>query len=309
MKPFKSILEFQKTFDTNDKCREYLELQIWNGKPICPYCGCEKSYKLTKGHRYNCANPECKRTFSVTVGTIFENTKIPLTKWFYAMYILAVHSKGISSLQLSIWLNVTQKTAWFLNHRIRQTFGEKTSLLLGNMVEVDETYVGGKFKNKRLSIRKTMVAISGSHEHKTAVMGLLERDGKVITQVVDDTKRETVLPILLKTIIPGSTLHTDSSHIYTPLKNVFKHESVNHTQNEYVRGNVHTNTIEGFWSLLKRQIVGIHHNVSPQHLQRYCNEASYRYNQRGLAQDERFADTLKNSKGGRLTYDELIDRI
>jgi len=147
IKSFKSILEFQKVFATNDVCREYLELQLWNGKPICPYCFGDKAYKLSKGHRYNCGNPECKRTFSVTVGTVFENTKIPLTKWFLAIYILSVHSKGISSLQLATWLDVTQKTSWFLNHRIREMLADKNPFQLSGTVECDEVYIGGLESN------------------------------------------------------------------------------------------------------------------------------------------------------------------
>ncbi len=175
---------------------------------------------------------------------------------------------------------------------------------LEGMVEVDETYVGGKFKNKRLSIRTKMKATSNSHDHKTAVMGLVQRDGKVITKVVENTRRETVLPIVVANIKLGTILNTDSSWMYTPLGAAYKHEVVNHQQNEYVRGNVHTNTIEGYWSLLKRQIVGIHHQVSPKHLQRYCNEASFRYNNKGVTQDVRFANALTNCEGS-LQWKEL----
>ena len=148
MKPFKSLIEFQKHFDTDEKCREFLIQQRWNGSPKCPHCACEKVYKFKDGKRYNCSNSECKSVFSVTVGTMYENTKIPLPKWFLASYILSVHSKGISSVQLAGYIGTTQKTAWFLAHRIREMLNEKEPKLLNGVIEVDETYIGGKEKNK-----------------------------------------------------------------------------------------------------------------------------------------------------------------
>lgn len=307
MKTFKSILAFQAQFNTDEKCRKYLELQRWGNTPACPHCGSVNVCRFATGKLFKCR--ECRKKFSVTVGTVFESSKIPLTKFFLAMYILTNHSKGISSLQLAKWLDCTQRTAWFINHRIRLSLAETEPQILTGMVEADETYIGGKFKNKPLRVRTAMKATSNSHEHKTPVMGLLQRKGKLITKVVSNTRQETVLPILIDKIKLGSELHTDSSHIYKPLAKVYIHQTVNHENNEYVRGNVHVNSIEGYWNLLKKQIIGIHHSVSPKHLQRYCDESAYRYNNRTLTQDVKFADALARCDGKRLKYEDLILNI
>lgn len=307
MQAFKSILSFQKHFGTEKKCREYLELQRWNGTPACPHCASINNTRLKGGKRFQCNEKECRGKFSVTVGTVFENTKIPLTKWFLAMYILANHSKGISSTQLANWLDVTQTTAWFLNHRIREMLGEKSDALLSGIVEVDETYYGGKEKNKHVSKRKSKGGVDG----KTMVIGAIERGGKSIrTKIIEKTNIEQVTEFIRENIEPNSTMVTDEHKAYKRVKNEYNHETVSHGKDEYVRKdnkNIHTNSIEGFWSVLKRQINGIHHFVTPKHLQRYCNEASYRYVNRGLAQDERFADALSRCNG-RLKYNDLIGK-
>lgn len=303
MKTFKSILQFQKEFSSEEKCREALELQRWNGTPACPFCGSIGVTRFANNNKiFKCK--DCRKKFSVTVGTIYENTKIPLTKWFLAHYILSVHSKGISSLQLANMLDVTQKTAWFLNHRIRVMLTDKAPELLHGIVEVDETYIGGKNKNKRKSKR---VEGTQGGAGKTMVFGAIQREGKVITKVVKDTTAETLIGEIKKNIETGSIMVSDENTSYTSLtKNDYKHVTVSHGKEEYVRGAAHTNSIEGVWSLLKRQIVGIHHNVSPKHLQRYCNEATFRYNAKGLTQDVRFAESLANCEG-RLKYQDLIN--
>ncbi len=304
MKPFKSIIEFQKHFDTNEKCREFLELQRWNGTPACPFCGSVNVHRFANNNKiFKCREKECHHKFSVTVGTIYENTKIPLTKWFLATYILSVHSKGISSLQLANWLAVTQKTAWFLNHRIREMLTDKAPELLSGVVEIDETFVGGKLANKHNSQKKDI----GRFDNKTVVFGAVQRDGKVKTKIVPDTTKESLIPAVYENIEKGSVMVSDENPSYNDVSKDYSHAKVNHSAKEYVRGAAHTNTIEGFWSLLKRQIIGIHHNVSPKHLQRYCNEAAYRYNNKELLQDERFSDALSNCDG-RLTYKSLINK-
>lgn len=301
IKAFASILEFQKEFNTDEKCREYLEQQRWNGTPACPFCGSLNVHRYTTDKRkFNCREKECKRIFSVTVGTIYENTKIPLTKWFLATYILSVHSKGISSLQLATWLDITQKTAWHLNHRIRESLTYKQPKQLKGIVEVDESFIGGKFSNIHLSKRKKLEKF----DNKTMVFGALEREGKVVTKVVPDTTAESLIPAIQENIEEGSIMVSDENSSYHGLKKSYKHVKINHSKGEYVRGAAHTNTLEGFWSLLKRQINGIHHSVSPKHLQRYCNESAFRYNKREVTQDERFANALENCEGT-LSYDEL----
>lgn len=302
MKTFKSILQFQKTFDTDEKCRLQLEQSRWNGTPACVFCGSVSVTRFSNNNKiFKCK--DCRKKFSVTVGTIYENTKIPLTKWFLANYILSVHSKGISSLQLANMLDVTQKTAWFLNHRIRVMLTDKAPALLHGIVEVDETYIGGKNSNRRKSKRKEGTQGGAG---KTMVFGAIQREGKVITKVVSDTTAETLIGEIKKNIETGSIMVSDENVSYNTVGgNDYKHVTVSHGKEEYVRGAAHTNTIEGVWSLLKRQIVGIHHNVSPKHLQRYCNEATFRYNNKLVTQDVRFADSLANCEG-RLKYQDLI---
>jgi transposase-like protein len=219
------------------------------------------------------------------------------------MYILSNHSKGISSLQLASWLDVSQTTAWFLNHRIREMLKDNSGDLLSGVVEVDETYIGGKISNKHVSKRKAI----GKFDNKTMVFGAVQREGKLITKVVLNTKAESLIPAINEHIEKGSIMVSDENTSYNTLSKDYKHVSVNHGKEEYVRGAAHTNTIEGAWSLLKRQITGIHHSVSAKHLQRYCNESTYRYNRKGITQDVRFADALANCNG-RLKYKDLINK-
>ena len=301
MKTFKSILEFQKHFNTDEKCRLSLEQQRWGNTPACCFCGSTNCTRIKDGKRFQCNEKECRKQFSVTVGTVAENTKVPLTKWFLAMYILSNHSKGISSLQLAGWLDVTQKTAWFLNHRIREMLTDKAPELLTGVVEVDETYVGGKEGNKHKSKRKVKAGAGG----KAMVFGAVQRKGKVTTKVIPDTTANSLVNAVTENIEEGTSMVSDENQGYNSLKNKYRHSKVNHSKGEYVRNAAHTNTIEGFWSLLKRQINGIHHSVSPKHLHRYCNESVYRYNAKKLAQDERFLNALSNCEG-RLTYSNLI---
>lgn len=302
MKTFKSILEFQNRFNTEEKCREYLELQRWNGTPACPFCGSINVHRFSNNIKvFKCREKQCRKKFSVTVGTIYENTKVPLTKWFLATYVLSVHSKGISSLQLANWLGVTQKTAWFINHRIREMLTDNAPELLTDIVEVDETYIGGKESNKPLRKRK----VKGGVGNKSMVVGAVQRQGNVKTKVVPQATIENISKTIGEFVEEGSVMITDESNVYNKVKQNYKHEKVNHQIKEYVRGIVHTNTIEGYWNILKKQINGIHHFVSPKHLQRYCNESAFRYNNRRLAQDERFAVSIKQCEG-RLKYDNLI---
>lgn len=301
MKAFKSIFEFQAHFNSEEKCREFLEFQRWNGTPCCPHCGSVKVKRFETDKRiFKCKEKECRQKFSVTVGTIYQDSKLPLTKWFLATYILSVHSKGISSLQLANWLGITQKSAWHLNHRIRQMLSNNAPEILDGICEVDETYVGGKEGNKHVS-KKGLT-------QKAMVVGAIQRKGKVKTKVVKSTDIETLTETVKGFIAPDSTMVTDEHHGYNRLKKLYEHKTINHREKQYVRQDtilVHTNNIEGYWNILKKQINGIHHFVSPKHLQRYCDESAFRFNNREALQDERFSFALSNFEGT-LQYKALI---
>jgi transposase-like protein len=307
MKAFKSIIEFQKVFGTDEACRLYLEEQRWGGTPACPHCGSTDVCRFkTDVKIFKCR--DCRKKFSVTVGTVYQDRKLPLHKIFLAVYILSTHSKGISSLQLASFLDISQKAAWLLNHKVRSMLTEKAPVLLSEVVEVDETFVGGKHKNRH-EWKKEEIRLAGFKD-KTMVVGLVQRgkDGKnskVRTTIAKDVTKETLQNMVRENVAKGATVYTDELNSYKGLQGDYSHDAVGHAAKEYVRGKVHTNSIEGYWSLLKRQIVGIHHQVSPKHLQRYCNEASFRYNNKGVTQDVKFADALQNCEGV-LQWKELI---
>ncbi len=298
---FRSILELVQYFNSEEKCAEYLAEKRWHGHPVCPKCGNGSVYTLKgKVKRYKCAG--CREQFSVRVGTIFEDSKIGLQKWFLAIYLITAHKKGISSLQLSRDLHVTQKTAWFMLHRVRYALAYEPTEQMSGTVEVDETYVGGKDKNRHAS--KRTHDFGGSK--KAAVVGIVERGGNVIARHTPNTDKKTILPIIHAAVTKGTTICSDEFAGYTSLRKVYDHQTVKHGAFEYVSGAIHTNSIEGFWSLLKRGIVGIYHFTSEKHLQKYVDEFVFRYNSRSISDSGRFDQMLSNSQG-RLTYKTLIN--
>ena len=304
MKQFKNLTQLYDFFKDEETCRNYLEQHRWGGTVACPFCGVVNPYRTNRG--FKCRDKQCHKKFSVTVGTVYENSKIPLRTWFAAVYLATSAKKGISSLQAARQLGVTQKTAWFLNHRIREMLKSKAPHMLRNEVQVDETYVGGKTRNKHKSKRR----IDNKIDDKTPVIGLVEKNGKVVAQVVPFASKNNIRELIERHIEVNSIMVTDSHHLYHSLTKDEKyiHETVYHNTEEYVneRG-FHTNTIEGFFSLLKRGIYGIYHSVSPWHLQRYCEEFSFRYNSRKITDDERFELSIQNSDG-RLKYNQLIGK-
>lgn len=291
-------------FNDPDAAREHLEEIRWPNGPVCPHCGgFERIHKVqgTK-HRpglYACR--DCNGHFTVTVGTVFERSKIPLQVWFQAVYYLCSSKKGISSHQLHRMLGVTYKTAWFMTHRIREAMRDGTfgGQLGGEnrSVEVDETYVGGKAKNR---------AFRKEPPKKEAVVSLVEREGKVRSFHVARVTAKTLRPIITKHIDPRTRMQTDEAPVYEKIGREFAgHGRVNHSIDEYVRGVIdHTNTVENYFSILKRGIYGTYQHVSEAHLKRYVGEFDFRYNSRDVSDVERTMSALKGIEGKRLTYQQ-----
>jgi len=291
-----NLLEFQKNFGTEEQCLAYLEQTRWSKGRFCPHCKSEKTYKFADGLLFKCG--ECKKQFTVKVGTIFSDSKIPLFKWFLAIYLATSLKKGISSMQLSRYISVTQKSSWFMLQRIRYAI-EKSGNggLLENVVEVDETYVGGKHSGKR----------GRGAEGKTPIVGIVQRKGIVRTETVSDTTARTVRKIVRDNVKIGTYILTDEYRSYNRLEqDGYFHGRITHSAGEYANGEIHTNTIEGFWSHLKRGIDGVYHHVSPKHLQKYCKEFEYRYNTRTMKDFDRFTDSL-GLTNQRLTYNQLTN--
>lgn len=301
LRDFDSLFQLLDYFTTEEICEEHLAVIRWNGAPTCPYCESERVNSL-KGStaRYKCYG--CRKQFGVKVGTIFHDSKISLRKWFVAVYLVTAHKKGISSCQLARDLKISQKSAWFVLQRIRETYSP-TSEKFTNTVEIDETYIGGKETNKH-SNNKAENPYIGT---KTPVLGILERDGKVFAVPVKNKSAKELLPIMVDKVETGSTIYTDEWKAYKPLRKDFNHSFVCHKANEYVSGSVHTNGIENFWSLLKRGIDGIYHQVSDKHLGRYVNEFTFRFNNRELSEGSKFDVALANGTNKRLDYKTLIN--
>lgn len=298
---FKNLKELMLQLADEKVCREYMEHMRWNGSPFCPHCNSTKPYKFKDGKGYRCSNKVCKKDFSVTVGTIFENSKVKLSTWLAAIYLLTGHKKGISSHQLARDLGVTQKTAWFINHRVRLIMGDPNPEPLENIVEIDETYVGGKFANMNRKRRKQWQ--QKNIDNKTAVMGLLERDGKARLTVIGE---KTFKDVVRENVNNNALVVTDTHLAYVGLNHEFAgHLSVNHSRSQYRDGLAYTNSVEGFFSVFKRTIFGTYHQVSPKPLHRYCAETSYRFNFRKITDAERFRYAITNIEG-RLKYHDLI---
>jgi len=293
---FDSLISLASFFSTDAKCKAVLRESRWGDEVACPVCGSTHVYERKDG-RFMCA--DCDHTFSVISGTIFENTKISLRKWFMAMYLISSHKKGISSLQLSRDVKVTQKTAWFMLQKIRSLYNQSVPELSGD-VECDETYIGGKETNKH-EWKKTEGTQGRSTKTKTGVFGMVERStGSVVAKTIKDSKSATLINLIKDYVKEGSRIYTDEYIGYHSLKDSedYSHFSVNHKMKEFVSGEKnHTNTIEGFWGQLKRMIMGVYHFVSAKYLQRYVDEAVFRYNTRTQKEGERFQIMFSRSIG------------
>lgn len=289
---FDSLFSVMEYFNNDIICKQAVAQSRWSdGDVVCPYCG-EHHCHFCKDSRYLCR--KCNHKFNVTVGTIFENSKVSLRKWFVAMYLISSHKKGIASHQLSRDIKVTQKSAWFMLQKIRSLYAQDTEELNGE-IECDEAYIGGREKNKRQS-KKTEGTQGRSTKTKTPVFGIIEREGKLVASKVQDTKGNTLCPLIRQFVKEGSRIFTDEFIGYNSLYNSeYNHAIVHHNAKEFVVGDAHTNTIEGFWGQLKRSIFGIYHFVSAKCLQRYVDEAVFRYNTREDKESVRFAKMFGRS--------------
>lgn len=297
-------------FSDEDAARKHFEELRWPDGPICPHCGVideatELQGNSTRAGVYKCR--ACRKPFTATVGTLYERSKIPLHKWLLATHLMASSKKGISAHQLWRMLGFgSYRTAWFMAHRIREGMRElKFDTPMGGegkTVEADETYIGGKEKNKHAKVRK---ADNIGGKGKEIVFSLVERGGRVRSHHVASVTAKTLRPILVAQLDSKTALMTDDAGQYRHMNKDFTHETVNHGAGEYVRGNAHTNTIEGYFSVMKRGITGTYHHVSQQHLKRYLAEFDFRYNERmalGVNDASRAAKAVKGIAGKRLTY-------
>ncbi|MGI8636075.1 MAG: IS1595 family transposase [Segetibacter sp.] len=290
-----NLVEFQQKFSSEQECLNYLEKARWGDKAICPHCGSIKTYRFKSGVLFKCG--DCRKQFTAKVGTIFSDSKVPLYKWFLAIYLATSLKKGISSVQLSKYAGVTQKTAWFMLQRIRFALEKGNGDLLSGNVEVDETYVGGKAQNR--AYKKVA--------EKAVVFGMVERDGNSKLKHVRSSVARVLLPEISKSVVTASQIHSDQWGAYKTLpQRGYNHSVVNHVTQQYVTDLSHTQNIENIWSQLKRSIYGIYHHVSPKHLQKYCSETEYRYNTRKMTDIERFYAWFLRSNN-RLKYKELIN--
>jgi transposase-like protein len=301
----KTLQEAILYFSDHENCLSYLVARRpeWKNGIVCPRCGSTSVGFLKNQLRWQCSNRHPKRQFSVKVGTIMEDSPIGLDKWLPAMWMLQNSKNGISSCEIARALGVTQKTAWFLLHRIRLAQQGKNSGKLSGQVEVDETFIGGKARNMHASKRE-----KNRPFEKAVVMGVLKRGGEVRATVIQDREKETLQPIVEKHVRKGSNVYTDELLSYWGLEEKYAHQVINHAES-YVEGKVHTNGLENFWSLLKRGLHGTYVSVEPFHLFRYIDEQACRYNNRKMDDAARFDLAVRQIMEKRLTYAELTGKV
>lgn len=309
----KTLQEAILHFADEDVCRDTVAKMRWPNGVACPRCGSLGVSWLEKQKRWQCKSRHTTRQFSVKVGTIFEDSPIPLTKWLPAIWLIGSAKNGISSYELGRSLALDQKSAWFVLHRVRLAMQEGGFDSFRGTVEVDESFIGGKARNMHFWERQEKIKGKRGGAGKAAVMGILERHGpnghsRVRTQVVPNTRRASLGPVIQVNVETGSTIYSDGKGSYDRLSEQYFHDAVNHDASEYVRDAVHTNGIENYWALLKRSLGGTYVSVEPFHLFRYLDEQAYRFNNRKASDAERFEGILANVTGRRLTYDELTGK-
>jgi transposase-like protein len=300
----KSLMEAIEYFSDPDNALEYLVSLRWPNGVVCPYCGHKTPSFLQKRRIWKCGS--CRKQFSVKVGTIFEDSPLPLDKWLTTVWLVSNCKNGVSSYEIGRDLRVTQKSAWFMLHRIREAMQDKSATKLGGEVEVDETFIGGKARNMHRSKRERVITGTGGKD-KTIALGMVERGGMVRTMVVDSRRKKELQKRVREHVEAGSAIFSDELKSYDGLESDYQHTVINHAL-EYARGNVHTNTMENFWSLVKRQLHGTYISVEPFHLFRYLDEQAFRYNQRHGEDYGRFEHVCRQIVGRRLTWDRLTGK-
>ncbi len=300
LKTPKSLQEAILYYSSEAVCVEFLSTLLWGeGERCCLKCGSTAIYGMRTRPVFKCR--DCKKQFSLKSNTVMQNSPLPITKWVPALWMVINCKNGISSYEMGRALNVTQKTAWHMNHRIREAIAKNGGEKLSGSVEIDETYIGGIEKNRHTNAKRDLAGGNG----KTIVFGAVERGGKVQARVINDTHARTLQNQVLATVKIGSTVYSDSEASYNALGIVYDHSSVNHKIGQYAKGKVHSNTIENYWSLVKRALKGTYIHVEPFHLDRYLDEQGFRYDNRKDNDSGRFIKAASMIFGKSLTYAEL----